>query len=78
VKYFELRDLSKQHVKRLNKFEIERSKLIEKVTCLEDELNESQSHLNFFSNDELVQMLNDQKCSSDKSSLGFDKSAASS
>jgi hypothetical protein len=47
VKYFELRNLNKQHVKRLNEFEIKRSKLIEKVKCLEDELSESQSHLKF-------------------------------
>jgi hypothetical protein len=52
--------------------------LIEKVKCLKDELNDSQSHLNFFSIDKLVQMLNDEKFSSDKSSLGFDKSTASS
>jgi predicted nuclease with TOPRIM domain len=44
VKYSELRDLNKQHVKRLNEFEIERSKLIEKVKCLEDELSESHNH----------------------------------
>jgi hypothetical protein len=31
-----------------------------------------------FSNDKLVQMLNDQKCSFNKSSLGFDKFVASS
>lgn len=40
MKYSELRDLNK-HVKRLNDWEIERSKLIEKVTFLEDELSES-------------------------------------
>jgi predicted nuclease with TOPRIM domain len=51
MKYYELRDLNKQNVKRLNEFESERSQLIENVKCLEDELNESQSHLNFFSND---------------------------
>jgi hypothetical protein len=42
---YSLRDLNKQYVKMLNEFEIESSKLIEKVKCLEDELNESQSHL---------------------------------
>jgi len=67
VKYSELRDLNKRHMKRLNEFEIEKIKLIEKVKSLEDELSESQSHLKNFSNDMLVQMLNDQKCSSDKS-----------
>jgi hypothetical protein len=68
VKYSELRDLNKRHMKRLNEFEIEKIKLIEKVKSLEDELSESHSHLKNFSNDMLVQMLNDQKCSSDKSS----------
>lgn len=60
VKYSELRDLNKQHVKRLNDCEIERSKLIEKVTFLEDELSESKSNLKKKknSNDKLVQMLN--------------------
>jgi cob(I)alamin adenosyltransferase len=48
VKCSELRDLNKLHVKRLNEFEIERSKLIEKVKCFEDELSESQCHLKFF------------------------------
>jgi hypothetical protein len=55
-------------MKRLNEFEIEKIKLIEKVKSLEDELSESHSHLKNFSNDIIVQMLNDQKCSSDKSS----------
>jgi hypothetical protein len=32
-------------VKRLNDFEIEKRKLIEKVKCLEYELSKSQSHL---------------------------------
>jgi hypothetical protein len=52
--------------------------LVEKVKCLEDELNESQSHLKKLYNDKLVQILNDQKCYYDKSGLGFDKSVASS
>jgi hypothetical protein len=78
VKYSKLRDLNKHHLKRLNEFEIEISKLIEKVKCLEDELSESQSHLKKFSNDKLVQMLNDQKCHFDKFGLGFDKFATSS
>jgi hypothetical protein len=52
--------------------------LIEKFKCLEDEPNESQSHLKFFSNDKLIKLQNDKKCSYDKSSLGFDKFAASS
>jgi hypothetical protein len=52
--------------------------LIEKVKCLEDELIELQSHLKKISNDKLVQMLNDQKYSSDKYGLGFDKFPASS
>jgi hypothetical protein len=40
VKYSELRDLNKQNVKRLKEFEIERSKFMEKVKSLKDELNE--------------------------------------
>jgi predicted nuclease with TOPRIM domain len=47
VKFCELRGVNKEHDKRFNEFEIERSKLIEKVKCLEDELNESHRHLDF-------------------------------
>jgi hypothetical protein len=78
VKFYELREVNKQHVKRLNEFEIERSRLIEKVKCLEDELIESQRHLKQISGDKFVQMLKAQKCSFAKSGLGFDKFAASS
>jgi hypothetical protein len=73
-----LRELNQQNVQKLNLFEIERSKLIEKIKCLEDELIESQMQLEKFSNDKLVQMLKGQKCSSDKTGLGFDKFAGSS
>jgi hypothetical protein len=52
--------------------------LIEKVKCLEDKLNESHRHLEKISSNKLVQMLNGQKCSYDKSGLGFDKFPASS
>jgi hypothetical protein len=41
VHFSELREVNKRHVKRLNEFEIERSRLIEKVKCLEDKLIES-------------------------------------
>jgi predicted nuclease with TOPRIM domain len=69
VKFYELREVNKQHVKRLNEFEIERSRLIEKVKCLEDELIESQRHLKQISGDKFVQMLKAQKCSFAKSGL---------
>jgi hypothetical protein len=78
VKSTELREVNKQHVKRLNDLEIERSKLIEKIKCLEDELIESQMQLEKFSSDKLVQMLKGQKCAYDQTGLGFDKFAASS
>jgi hypothetical protein len=41
-------------------------------------LNKSQRHLEKFSSNKLVQMLNGQKCSYGKSGLGFDKFLASS
>jgi len=41
-------------------------------------LIESQMQLENFANDKLVQMLKGQKCSSDKTGLGFDKYDASS
>jgi hypothetical protein len=69
----ELREVNQQNVQKLTLFEMERSKMIEKIKCLEEELIESQVQLEKFSNDKLVQMLKGQKCSSDKTSLGFDK-----
>jgi hypothetical protein len=48
-----LRELNQQNVQKLNLFEIERSKLIEKIKCLEDELIESQMQLEKFSNDKI-------------------------
>jgi hypothetical protein len=78
VKFSEIREVNKQHMKRLNDFEIERRKLIEKIKCLEDELNETHSHLKKISSDKRVQMLSKQKCSFGESGLGFDKFAASS
>jgi hypothetical protein len=78
VKFSELREVNKQHVKKLNEFEIERSRLIEKVKCLEDELIESQRHLEKKFGDKFVQMLKYQKCLSDKSGLGFHKFVVSS
>jgi hypothetical protein len=70
-------------MKRLKEFKTERIILIEKVKSLEDELNESKSHLKKkkkkkFSNNKLVQMLSDQKCCFDKSGLGFNKFTTSS
>jgi len=64
----ELREVHQQNVQKLTLF-----KMIEKIKCLEEELIESQVQLEKFSNDKLVQMLKGQKCSSDKTSLGFDK-----
>jgi hypothetical protein len=74
----ELRKVNQLHVKKLNNLESERSKLIEKIKCLEDELIESHMQLEKFSNEKLVQMLKGQKCSFDKTGLRFDKSVASS
>jgi hypothetical protein len=78
VKFMELREVNKLHVKNLNNLESERSKLIEKIKCLEDKLTESQMQLENFSKDKLVQMLKGQKCSYDKTDLGFDIYVASS
>jgi hypothetical protein len=75
VKFSELREVNKLHVKRLNDFEIERCEMIEKIKCLEDELIESPMQLEKKFGDKLVQMLKGQKCSSDKTGLGFDKFA---
>jgi len=41
-------------VKELNEFEIERSKLIDKVKFLENELSESKNHLNKMLHDQNI------------------------
>jgi hypothetical protein len=53
--------INKHHVNMLSDFEIERSKLIEKVKFLEYELSKSKSHLKISSNNKLVQMISDKK-----------------
>jgi hypothetical protein len=64
-------------VQKLNLYEIERGRQIEKIKSLEDELFESLVQLEKFSNDKLVQMLKGQKWSFDNSGLGFNKFDAS-
>jgi hypothetical protein len=73
----ELKEVNQNNVQKLILYETERSKQIERIRSLENELIESQVQLEKFSNDKLVQMLKGQKCSSDKTCLGFDKSVFS-
>jgi hypothetical protein len=71
IKFMELREVNQQNIQKLNLYETERSKQIERIKILEEELIESQVSLEKISNDKLVQMLKGQKCSFDKSGLGF-------
>jgi hypothetical protein len=45
VKFMKLREVNQQNVQKLNLFEMERSKMIEKIKCLEGKLIESQMQL---------------------------------
>jgi hypothetical protein len=49
----------------------EKSTLLQKTNDLEDELVEAQLQLEKFTDNKLAQMLSGQKCSSNKTSLGF-------
>jgi vacuolar-type H+-ATPase subunit I/STV1 len=77
IKFMELKEVNQNNVQKLILYETERNKQIERIRSLENELIESQVQLEKFSNDKLVQMLKGQKCSSDKTCLGFDKSIVS-
>jgi hypothetical protein len=50
--------------------------LIAKNKSLQNDLIETRNYLSTFSSEKLNQILHVQKCSSDKSSLGFDKTAS--
>jgi hypothetical protein len=49
----------------------ERDTLLQKITNLEDKLMDAQLQLEKFSNNKIAQLLTGQKCSSDKTGLGY-------
>jgi hypothetical protein len=77
IKFMKSREINQENVQKLSIYETGRSKQIERIKNLEDELIESQLQLERFSYDKLIQMLKGRKHSSDKSGLGFDKYVAS-
>jgi hypothetical protein len=77
IRFMELIEVNPQNVQKLNLYETERSKYIERIKSLEEELIESMVKLEKIYNDKLIQMLKGQKCSFDKFGLGFNKIATS-
>jgi hypothetical protein len=59
----------------LNLLKTKKSTFIDKIKGLEDKLVEAQVQLEKYTNNKLAQMLKGQKCSSDKTGLGFVKTA---
>jgi hypothetical protein len=70
-----LKDLSDSHAI-CNSLKYENHVLIAKNKSLQNDLIEIRNHLSTFSSEKLNQMLHVQKRSSDRSSLGFDKTAS--
>jgi hypothetical protein len=66
-----LYETNKKNVKELNNLRMEKGTLLQKITHLEDKLMEVQLQLEKFSNNKLAQMLTGQKCSSEKTGLGY-------
>jgi hypothetical protein len=61
----------------LNLLQTKKSTLINKIKGLKDKLVEAQMQLEKFTDSKLAQMLTGQKCSSDKTGLGCDKTVVS-
>jgi len=55
----------------MNTMKTERDTLLQKITDLEDKLMDAQLQLEKFSDNKIAQMLTGQKCSSDKTGLGY-------
>jgi hypothetical protein len=70
-----LKELSDSHVV-CNSLKSENHMLIAKNKSLQNDLIETRNHLSTFSSEKLNQMLHAQKHSSDRSGLGFDKTAS--
>jgi hypothetical protein len=66
-----LQETNKKNVKEPNNLKMEKGTILQKITDLEDRLMEVQLQLEKFSDNKLAQMLTGQKCSSDKTGLGY-------
>jgi hypothetical protein len=71
IKFVKLRETHQKNVLELNMLKTEKSALLQKIKDLEDELVEAQLRLEKFTDNKLAQMLSGQKCSSNKTGLGF-------
>jgi hypothetical protein len=71
VKFVKLRERHQKNVLELNMLKTKKSTLLRKIKDLDDELVEAQLMLDKFIDNKLAQMLSEQKCLSNKTSLGF-------
>jgi len=71
MELMKLRESNQKKVIKLNTMKTERDTLLQKITGLEDKLMDAQLQLEKFSNNKIAQMLTGQKCSSDKTGLGY-------
>jgi len=74
VLYMELmkmRESNQKKVMKMNTMKTKRDKLLQKITDVEDKLMDAQLQLEKFSDNKLAQMLTGQKCSFDKTGLGY-------
>jgi hypothetical protein len=67
----ELRESNQKKVIKLNTMKTERDTLLQKITKFEDKLMDAQLQSEKFLDNKLAQMLTGQKCSSDKTGLGY-------
>jgi hypothetical protein len=74
VMYMELmnlRESNQKKVKKLNTMKTKRDTLLQKIIEFEDKLMNAQLQLEKFSDNKIAKMLTSQKCSSDKTGLGY-------
>jgi vacuolar-type H+-ATPase subunit D/Vma8 len=71
MELMKLRESNQKKVMKMNTMKTKRDTLLQKITDLEDKLMDAQLQLEKFSNNNLAQMLTGQKCSSDKTGLGY-------
>jgi hypothetical protein len=71
MELMKLRESSQKKVIKLNTMKKKRDTLLQKITDLEDKLMDAQLQLEKFSENKIAQMLTGQKCSSDKTALGY-------
>jgi hypothetical protein len=71
MELMKLRESNQKKVMKLNTMKTERDTLLQKITDLEDKLMDAQLKLENFLNNKLAQMLTGQKCSFDKTGLGY-------